>query len=531
MSAQSMMYAVAVGLVITLAALAAEQGLRLARRPGRGIWALAMVLTLALPLLALEGAARQPGSSAHGDAPGSALSSAPAVASGGSSALALSGRAWLPVQALRAGGMGLAINHVARLAWPLGSALVLAALIGASLALRRRQRHWHPGALAGTPVLVSADAGPAVVGVLRPHIVVPAWLLSACASRQALVIAHEQAHIDAGDQRLLAAMALLLVAMPWNMPLWFQLRRLRLAVEVDCDARVLARGHLLAEYGATLIDIGSHASSTPSSRLPPMAPAMAESAGFLEQRVRLMTRRPALWHRVAAPLLLLLSLSIGVAAARIAPPQGAVGGVAISVPRPLRHSLAGYYQLGANRVAVVSVSADGLAMKTNVEPLWRLLPESNERYFVPGSGLRVRFDRVAGTVTLSLFGADADPAPRVDGAAVEQADAYVAARVASQQPLAGGEAIVRRNVGAREAGQLHAADFTPGLLRQARALMRRQRKLNDTYGKVEDVSFDGVNRWGWDRYKVRYARRTVTWAIWLDANGRLAAATSNAPPS
>jgi bla regulator protein BlaR1 len=531
MSAQWMMYAVAVGLVITLAALAAEQGARLARRPGRWIWALAMVLTVALPLLTLGGAARQPWSSAHSDAPGSALSSAPTlVASGFPSTPSLTVPAWLPVQTFNTGGMDIDIYNMVRLAWPLCSALVLAALIGAGLALRRRQRHWHLGALAGISVLISVDAGPAVVGVLRPHIVVPAWLTTACASRQALVMAHEQAHIDAGDQRLLAAVALLLVAMPWNFPLWFQVRRLRLAVEVDCDARVLEKGHRMADYGAALIDIGSHKSCTPTSRLSPIAPAMAESSGFLEQRVRLMARRPARWHRVAAPLLLLLSLDIGAAAARIAPPQGAVAGAEVAVPQPLRQYLAGYYQLDANRVAVVSVTAEGLAMKTNVERLWRLLPESDDRYFVPGSDLRVRFDRAAGTLTLSQFGADAGPAPRVDGAAVEQADAYVAARVASQQPLAGGEAIVRRNVGAREVGELHAADFTPGFLRQARALMPRQRKLNETYGKVEDVIFDGVNRWGWDCYKVRYTKRTVTWAIWLDANGRLAAATFNNPP-
>ena len=286
-----------------------------------------------------------------------------------------------------------------------------------------------------------------MLGVLRPQIVVPAWLMTACAGRQTLVMAHEQAHIDAADQR-----------------------------------------------------------------------------------VRQMTRRPARWHRVAAPLLLLLSLDTGAAAALVTPPQGSVAGAAVSVPQPLRQSLAGYYQLGANRIAVISVTADGLAMKTNVEPSWRLIAESDDRYVIPGSDLRVRFDRVAATLTLSQFGANADPAPRVNDAAVERADAYVAARVASQQPLAGGEAIVRRNVGARAAGQLHAPDFTPGFLRQARALMPRQRKLNENYGNVEDVTFDGVNRWGWDRYKVRYAKHTATWAIWLDANGKLVAATPNDPP-
>ena len=523
MSAQWMVYAIAIGAAITLAALAAEQAARLARRQGRWIWALAMALTVAVPLIMPGTAERHAAPQARSAAPASALAPAPTSAVI-ASAISLTGRAWLPANAMGADGTGTAINQLARLAWPLSSALVLAALFGASLALRRRQRQWQRGSVAGMSVLISADAGPAVVGVLHPQIVVPDWLLSAPASSQAMVMAHEQAHIDAGDQRLLAAMALVLAAMPWNIPLWFMLHRLRLAVEVDCDARVLAKGHRVADYGAVLIHIASHAAC--AARLPPLAPAMAEASGFLEKRVRLMTRRPARWHRIAAPLMLLLSVNIGVIAANIVPPQG---GVAVKVPLAARQALAGYYQLDAYRVAVVSVTADGLAMKANVEPMWRLLPESNDRYFLPRSDLRVRFDRASGTLTLTRSGADHDPAPRVDSAAVDEADAYVAARVASQQPLPGGEAIVRRNVGARQISDLHEGDFAPAFLRQAHVLMPRQRKLNETYGAVNEVRFDGVNRWGWDRYKVRYANRTVTWAIWLDADGRLAAATIDEP--
>jgi len=162
-------------------------------------------------------------------------------------------------------------------------------------------------------------------------------------------------------------------------------------------------------------------------------------------------------------------------------------------------------------------------------PLWRLRPESTDRYFLPATGLRVHFDRAAGTLTVSQFGTAAAPAPRVDAAAVERADAYVAARRASGQALPGGAGIVARNVGARAAGQLHAADFTPGFLRHAVVEMPRQRRFNERAGKVEAITFAGVDAWGWDRYEVRYATRTMRWAIWLDTNGRLAAARPEGP--
>jgi bla regulator protein BlaR1 len=524
MSAAWIVYALAVAVVLTLAALAAEQGARLARRAGRWVWALAMLLTVALPLLAPGPAPRPEPGSLAGPLAHSAPAARPTLAAGGFQATpSLTPRAWLPERATQAGAIDL--DAAARIVWPVASALALAVLAGAAMALRRRQRQWRPARLAGADVLVSDDAGPAVVGVLRPRIVVPAWLLDAPPRRQALVLAHEQSHIDAGDQRLLAAVALLLVAMPWNLPLWFQLRRLRRAIEVDCDARVLAAGHPLAEYGATLIDVGARGESAHPPM--PLFVAMAAPAPFLEQRLRLMTRRPAFWQRLLAPLLLLLSIDIGVAAARIAPPPAVA--VAVATAPAGRAALAGYYQLGANRVAVVTVSAAGLTMKTNLEAAWPLLAESDDAYFVPGTDLRVRFDRAAGTLTLSLSGAAADPAPRTDSAAVERADAYVTARISSGQPRAGGDVIVRRNVGARQVGQLHAADFTPGLLRQASALMPLQRHRNEAMGSVQQVDFDGVDRLGWDRYKVRYANGTLHWAIWLDADGHLAAATL-APP-
>lgn len=253
-----------------------------------------------------------------------------------------------------------------------------------------------------------------------------------------------------------------------------------------------------------------------------------------------MTRSQSGWQRLAAPLLLLLSLDIGIAAARVTPPAAprpaANAAIALkvtdaaSVPQAARHALAGYYHLGANRVAIVSATADGLFVKTNLEPGWRLLPESQDRYFLPGTDLKVAFDRAAGSMTLIQLGAAGDPAPRTDAAAVERADAWIKARVASQAALPGGAAIVRNNIAARTVADLHAGDFTPGLLRLASAQMPRQRARNERLGAVREIRFDGVNRWGWDRYTVRHANGTVHWAIWLDADGRLANATVEDPP-
>jgi BlaR1 peptidase M56 len=76
--------------------------------------------------------------------------------------------------------------------------------------------------MAGVPVHVSDDAGPAIVGLLAPHIVVPRWLMQRPPDVQELVIAHEQGHLEAHDARLVTIALGLLVCMPWNLPLWWQ---------------------------------------------------------------------------------------------------------------------------------------------------------------------------------------------------------------------------------------------------------------------------------------------------------------------
>ena len=80
--------------------------------------------------------------------------------------------------------------------------------------------------------------------------------------------------------------------MPWNLPLWWQLRRLRYAIEVDCDARVLAGGLDPAHYGETLIAVGERQSAYVGA-----VAAMSESRSFLEERIRIMISKPVKWRR------------------------------------------------------------------------------------------------------------------------------------------------------------------------------------------------------------------------------------------
>lgn len=181
-----------------------------------------------------------------------------------------------------------------------------------------------------TGVLVSASAGPAVVGVLHPEIVLPEWVLALEEERRRLVVEHEVEHLRAGDSPLLLASLLVLVLCPWNPALWWQVRRLRLAVEVDCDARVLRRRPDARNYGALLLEVGRMA-----SRRQLLATAFSKPHSFLERRIRMITRSdPRHRFRTAAGLAL-AALGAPLAACALTPPE-APGVATAFVARTLR---------------------------------------------------------------------------------------------------------------------------------------------------------------------------------------------------
>ena len=106
------------------------------------------------------------------------------------------------------------------------------------LRLRAERRRWRRGQLKDQEVWITEALGPAVYGFIRPVILMPQWVIDGPEAEQALVLAHEHEHIVAQDPGLLLLGLLLVAIAPWNLPLWWQLRRLRFAIEVDCDARV-----------------------------------------------------------------------------------------------------------------------------------------------------------------------------------------------------------------------------------------------------------------------------------------------------
>lgn len=172
--------------------------------------------------------------------------------------------------------------------WFMASASLAGLLVFVQLRFTRARRRWPIGDVQGVAVRIAPNVGPVVIGLARPEIVVPRWLLDREAEQQRLVVQHEAQHVQARDTLLLAAGCVVVALMPWNPIAWYVLSRLRLAVELDCDARVLRGGAAPHSYGALLIDV---AEKNAAARLG--VPALADDSSHLHQRILAMTpKRP-----------------------------------------------------------------------------------------------------------------------------------------------------------------------------------------------------------------------------------------------
>jgi uncharacterized membrane protein len=172
-----------------------------------------------------------------------------------------------------------------KLGWFVLSSGMLLMLALRSIWLLSHQRRWQKTSLLGTPVYLSGGIGPCVAGLLRPRIVMPVGLQLIPHQQQALLLAHAQCRLAARDPQLLALAYALIVIMPWNLPLWWQLHRLRFAIEVDCDARMLAHGHALRDYATVLRRHGQYYSGLTGA-----SPIVLNDPRTLRRRRHLMAR-------------------------------------------------------------------------------------------------------------------------------------------------------------------------------------------------------------------------------------------------
>jgi len=170
--------------------------------------------------------------------------------------------------------------------------LVSAWQVSRVVRLSRKQRNADGMAMIdGVPVVVTDVMGPATVGFWHSRVLLPRWVLALPGEERQYVVRHEEEHRRAHDGRLLFVMSLPLLLMPWNLAMWWQIRRLCLAVEMDCDNRVVNRLGDATAYGELLLKVAQATIGGPR-----LQPAFLGGVGTLERRLTALLAPTPLRH-------------------------------------------------------------------------------------------------------------------------------------------------------------------------------------------------------------------------------------------
>ena len=321
MIAAFILYSLLLSALVAAAAWLGETALAASGRARRPAWIAGIAIALGLPLgMALFDPA--PPTAAH-----TATTATPAERAAAPRMITI---AMPAIAQTRVAGASL--DQLAFLAWGIAS-FGLLSYYGVSLwRLGRHARRWPTQLLGAHSITVARDVGPAVFGWLQPRVVFPRWLLSAPQETQQLALLHEREHLEARDPQVLTTATLLFALFPWNAPLAWMLRRLRFAMEVDCDARVVRRGVDPASYGEALLYVSQRQAPAPATSI-----ALIERPSQLERRINIMFASPRKYPALIAGLSLALASYCLAAAAKIEVPANSTASVPLKpAPTPLK---------------------------------------------------------------------------------------------------------------------------------------------------------------------------------------------------
>ncbi|MDE2136205.1 MAG: hypothetical protein KGJ68_02105 [Gammaproteobacteria bacterium] len=519
-------YLLAVSGILSVAGLALERSLRPHGRATRWVWLGVLGASLALPAVLAPAARTVPAAGAAGRT--WAAAPAPAGASVASDPVGEPRR----FAAARAGVTAADLDTLIGVLWLASSGIATLVVLAGCENARRRRRAWRRTAIGGTPLLVAADTGPATVGLLDPQIVVPEWLLAAAPETLQLVIAHERSHVEARDPRLLALGLGVAVLMPWNLLVWWHVHRLRLAIEVDCDRRVLRGGHDARRYARALVHVGT--------RRPVPVGGLAASPGSassIERRILLMNTPAIHGWRARTAACALLSIGALAATLLIAPPAipTAFAGAAASAGTAGLERYVGDYELS---MSVLRIELKDGHLYAGPDEL-TLVSGQLFRYGKPGccapdSDAYLRFatdaaGRVLGAV-LQQNGI-ATEVPRIDATRVAAIDRSTSQRVRTQTPASGTEAALRQLIAGIESGNPSYGELSPQVAAGTKAQLSDLQATMKPWGALRSIEFRGVDSRGWDQYLVRFERGAAAWQLILDPYGLIVGVGTHPEPN
>jgi hypothetical protein len=296
----------------------------------------------------------------------------------------------------------------------------------------------------------------------------------------------------------------LLIIMPWNLPLWWQMRGLRLAIETDCDARVIAAGASPRQYAEMLIDIGEH-----RTRHFAPAMAMAQPSSHLEKRIRLMLETSN--RRFTLTLLPTFAAAlITVSAAAVSPPNA-------ESPADLAR-FTGTYEMGPGVVLTVTDPDGALFVRLTGQAALRIAPHGPATFTADAVGAEFDFtlpdSGPATSVTLRQHGQVIAMA-RIGDAEAQRIESTMKARMSRETPVPGSRAALAQLVDGIIAATPDYSAMTPKLADVIRAQLTTLHDGVGGFGPVQSITFVRVGEQGQDVYLVKQKQGATIWQIVL----------------
>jgi beta-lactamase regulating signal transducer with metallopeptidase domain len=506
---QWLFYVLVISILLSIGGVLAEQALRRRHVQTRMVWLVALIAGVSLSFHALPVPGAPGADSTHRMSTSRHLAVVP---------IRLPDVASVAAPAVRTDRLA-AVGTVVQGIWIIASALIAVGLFASAVQVYLRRRRWPMKMVHSHCVGVSKDVGPAVIGLIRPTIVLPEWVLTRSPQEQELIVAHEASHLQARDSLSLTVAVIAVLLLPWNPVLWWQLRRLRHAIEVDCDSRVLMAGHHLATYGATLIEVGQR-----RSRYLGTVAAMSENRTLLEERIEVMSQRTNKPWKIGFVALFTLSVTVGFAATQVTSPDEPTAS-ALKLDIATLDRYVGHFRIAPTSILTISREGSQLSAQISGQPSFLIYADSQTEFHWQVVPARVTFsgdaNGLAATATIHQYGADI-AATRIDDAAAAEAQERLTSRVTGQQPQAGAEAALRKTLSALAGGSPNYGDMTEPL----QNALKRQEQAMDAFlsklGPVQTVEFKGVSDAGADKYLVTHqGGKQTQWMIALATDGRI----------
>lgn len=189
-------------------------------------------------------------------------------------------------------------------------------------------------------------------------------------------------------------------------------------------------------------------------------------------------------------------------------------------------SYAGDYRFGDGTTYAVSTHDGRLFVRVMGQPEVEAFAEAADRFFLKVVPAQVTFLRDhAGRVDRLVHHQNGleEEAVRVTAEDARASEEVLAARIRAQQPLPGGEALLRRIVDEQRRGEPDYQAMTPALA----ALVRQQLPIIVSElgrrGAMGGIRFKGVGENGMDIYEVGFEGGPTEWGLALAPDGRISA--------